>query len=452
MVDPRSLDENGVVRSADRYIGKCNGLSVVLVRDSRPITKQVRKEIPMHRPKMRGPVLVKAPIVAMALALFSVHATIAADAWTKLNSGSTTRIFLSVWFTSADVGYVVGDSGTILKTIDAGQHWSALNSGTSLALFSVCFPTPDTGYISTNWGAGNILRTINAGQTWDTLHSGHSDVTLRSIRFCNSRTGYACGNGEVILKTTDAGGHWAMKPRIGATVGDLESVFCIDTNTTVVVGGSGYIFRTVNSGADWAFTSVANWLSALYFTSAKTGYVGGNYGSIYKTDDSGSTWTKVLDDAASNIWFNSLWFTDANTGYVAGGSKIFKTANAGVAWDSMPTGMSSGALYSLSFTSAHTGYAVGSVGTILKLSPSTASIPVVRDRPQVSPLTCKSDVLTCRTRQPGTLTICAMDGRLMMSRRIAGNGGKMELSDLPRGTYLATLRSSDAVTTLQLTR
>jgi photosystem II stability/assembly factor-like uncharacterized protein len=400
-----------------------------------------------------GSFIVKSSIITALLSLFFIHVATAADAWTKLNSGTTTRFFLSVWFTSANVGYVVGDSGTILKTMDAGQHWSPLNSGTSLALYSVCFPTPDTGFVSANWGAGNILRTINAGYTWDTLHTGHSDVTFRSIRFCNSHTGYACGSGGVIIKTADAGGHWTMKRLNGATVEDLESIFCIDTTTAVVVGGSGYIFRTENSGADWAFTSVANnSISGLYFTTAKTGYIGGNYGSIFKTIDSGSTWTKVLVEAAGNFSFNSVWFTDTSTGYAVGGSKIFRTANAGESWESMETGMSSGTLLDVYFANAQTGYAVGTGGTILKLARNTASTATSCNQLQNSSLTFRSNVLIFRTRHPGTLTIHSMNGRLMTSRRIAGNGGTMDLSGLLHGKYLATLRTGEDVTTLELTR
>jgi photosystem II stability/assembly factor-like uncharacterized protein len=327
-------------------------------------------------------VRIHAGILALLLTCSSISISTADDAWTKLNSG-TTRTLYGLWFTSANVGYACGDSGTILKTTDAGDHWTRLSSATNLFLYCIHFPTADTGYASANWGTGNIVRTFNAGQTWDTVHSG--SITYSAIRFCNGHTGYAAGNSETIIKTIDAGQHWTVKPRDGVMSGNFESIFCIDTNTVLVAGGNGYIFKTANNGTDWTYTSVANWISALYFVSRSTGYIAGNYSSIYKTVDSGATWVKLHGGGPTdNDWYYSAWFTDSATGYVSGGPKIFQTRNAGVTWDSMATGVTGVALYTLCFTNAQTGYVVGTQGTILKLVRSPVRVAQARSSRQIS--------------------------------------------------------------------
>ncbi|HHT51727.1 MAG TPA: glycosyl hydrolase, partial [Bacteroidales bacterium] len=69
-----------------------------------------------------------------------------------------------MFFTSYDIGYAVGGSGLILKTVDGGGHWVAQTSGTTRTLFSVHFPTVNVGYAVGE--QGTILKTVNGGDTW----------------------------------------------------------------------------------------------------------------------------------------------------------------------------------------------------------------------------------------------------------------------------------------------
>ena len=60
-----------------------------------------------------------------------------------------------------NTGYVVGDGGTIIKTLDGGVTWNLLQSGTTYELNSVSFPNSTTGY--TAGDLGTILKTTNGG-------------------------------------------------------------------------------------------------------------------------------------------------------------------------------------------------------------------------------------------------------------------------------------------------
>jgi photosystem II stability/assembly factor-like uncharacterized protein len=77
----------------------------------------------------------------LLIALFVVSVTSAQ--WFPQNSG-TTKNLNDVYFTDANTGYAVGDSGTILKTTDGG-NWVAQNSGTKKCLHSVYFLDLMTG-------------------------------------------------------------------------------------------------------------------------------------------------------------------------------------------------------------------------------------------------------------------------------------------------------------------
>lgn len=53
----------------------------------------------------------------------------------------------SIYCTDTDIGYTVGDYGTILKTNNGGTIWTALTSGVTYGLSSVFFTNADTGYV-----------------------------------------------------------------------------------------------------------------------------------------------------------------------------------------------------------------------------------------------------------------------------------------------------------------
>jgi photosystem II stability/assembly factor-like uncharacterized protein len=86
------------------------------------------------------------------------------------------NLLSSVYFTDASTGYAVGDSGTIIKTIDAGLTWEVQSSGTTNDLQSIYFPTVDTGYIAGN--NGTLLKTTNGGGNPVGIHENPQPASL----------------------------------------------------------------------------------------------------------------------------------------------------------------------------------------------------------------------------------------------------------------------------------
>ena len=74
--------------------------------------------------------------------------------------------------------------------------------GTSLGLSSIYFIGADTGYVVGQ--SGIVLKTTNAGITWIIMTSENYGV-LESVYFTDAVTGYATGWGGTIIKTTDGG-------------------------------------------------------------------------------------------------------------------------------------------------------------------------------------------------------------------------------------------------------
>lgn len=77
--------------------------------------------------------------------------------------------FNDVFFANAQQGWVVGDLGTILTTVDGGTMWSLQASETGKDLFSVVFLDEQTGY-AVGGGyptkKGDIISTLDGGQHW----------------------------------------------------------------------------------------------------------------------------------------------------------------------------------------------------------------------------------------------------------------------------------------------
>jgi len=80
-----------------------------------------------------------------------------------------------VFFTDSNIGYITALDGSILKTTDAGDHWTSLNSGVNSALTSIFFTDSTTGYVAGR--SGIILKTTNGG-----LSASGPDVMNKSVQ------------------------------------------------------------------------------------------------------------------------------------------------------------------------------------------------------------------------------------------------------------------------------
>jgi len=123
-----------------------------------------------------------------------------AQDWQWQNPKPTGNSLSSAYFTSVDTGYIVGDCGTILKTINGGITWNSLSIETSVSLISVYFTDSNTGYaVGQN---GMIIKTTDAGLNWTIQESGTTE-DLYSVQFPDADTGYISGSNSILLKTSN---------------------------------------------------------------------------------------------------------------------------------------------------------------------------------------------------------------------------------------------------------
>lgn len=288
--------------------------------------------------------------------------------WTSLSSGTRQALRAVQFPLDARTGYVVGDHGTILKTVDGGASWKKQRTPTIQALRAVHFPVDAvTGYAV---GLGGVaLKTTNGGASWSALNSG-TRLDLMAVNFpVDAVTGYAVGMTGVVLKTTDGGASWSAQRLPYVSV--LTRVqFPQDTLTGYIAGTegtSGVIYKTIDGGVNWAREV---WLDdemmrgMAFPRNAGAGYVV-SWRKAYKSVDGGVNWPTRdygISEAPEDVHFPR----DADTGFIVGAQGVsYKTTDGGATWLEGGTGAGVD-LHSVHFADNLTGYAVGDGGSIVK--------------------------------------------------------------------------------------
>jgi len=291
--------------------------------------------------------------------------------WTSVTSGTNSHL-LSVHFPDENTGFAVGTNGTILKTTDGGNTWSApLPSQATDAFYSVFFTDVLNGFAV---GDNNLIRqTTDGGDTWNVVTSP-AFAYFRVVWFLDAQTGFIAGgfpDQDVMLKTTDGGITWNLLPPTGNTQ-TIYGIYFTDANTGYASDFNGNILRTFDGGASWAIQNVAGGqLNSIVFTDSNTGYVVGRDGVILKTTDAGSSWFGL--GSGTNYFLSDIKFRDASTGFAVGGDVtgnigiILKTTDGGNTWtqETFDTGTTS-RQYRLFLPSANTAISCGLDGTIFK--------------------------------------------------------------------------------------
>src|SRR6218665_3025216 len=91
------------------------------------------------------------------------HLSLSAQTFYPQNSGVSTQLN-AIGFATPSSGIVVGNSGVIRKTANAGLDWTASSSGTSADLMDIA-PIGPTSYIAVG-KAGTMIKTTNSGTNW----------------------------------------------------------------------------------------------------------------------------------------------------------------------------------------------------------------------------------------------------------------------------------------------
>jgi len=220
---------------------------------------------------------------------------------------------------------------TFVSNSYSQSGWFPLSGGSG-SLYKVFFINENIGWIVGS--STRIFKTINGGTTWQ-MQNANVVSSLYDVQFINENTGWSVGSNRTILKTIDGGTNWVAQMYLG--VDNMYSVSFVNDSIGLVGSSWGKIFKTTDGGTNWIeidSIGVNNNFTHIQFTDANTGYIGDHCGNILRTTDGGSTWTLIDLDTSHSQSISGLQMLNNTTGWCAtssGGGAIYKTTN-GYSW------------------------------------------------------------------------------------------------------------------------
>jgi len=250
------------------------------------------------------------------LIYFMLVSTLAFSQWNWRNPLPQGNGLFASWFIDSNLGYLVGDQRTVMKTTDGGATWTTQLPpvmDVTYRLNGVCFPDHTTGYIINFYK--EIYKSDDCGETWQLIHS-EPGYDLFGVYFTDPLHGcVVCSEGRILL-TSDGGVTWTKYDYNMPE--DLTAVWFSDSQRGFVAGGGGIILRTTDGGNTWLpqVTGTGYKLTSINFTSPDKGFACGVAGTLLTTVDGGNNWT--LKNMGDTVTFYSVSMMNADTAFLTG--------------------------------------------------------------------------------------------------------------------------------------
>jgi photosystem II stability/assembly factor-like uncharacterized protein len=273
-------------------------------------------------------------------------------------------------FVSAQVGFLLLRSGSVLVTNDGGNTFSrqtgvpgtaASSGGGGNVGIDIHFTSPTAGIAiigPPSGGQSAEYKTSDGGVSWTPVTLPAANIT--AVHFVDATHAFAIGP-NTLLSSADAGATWTAKP-IGAG-NSFTSIDCADPTTCVLTVAAGdRLVRTADGGATSSSTtpSSSQILGAAY--SNPTRVVGvGSRGATVISDDGGANFTPA-SSAIHGVAFARLRHGPAGLIYSPGSDGVLAISkDAGASWSTLAT-QTSVNLVDASFASPTVGYALDASG------------------------------------------------------------------------------------------
>jgi len=236
-------------------------------------------------------------------------------------------------------GWICGDSGTVLKSINAGNNWINFRGNgipTNVSLVNIygfdANNAVTAGYIGSNTF---VYRTSNGGTNWSQVFT-QSNGFINAIWMNTSSNGFMEGNPVSnrwsLWKTTNGGASWdstgLFLAQSGAERGWRNSLFVQGTKIWFGTNNSR-IYSSSNNGSGWSIQSTVPEINVYsLWVINTTGYCGG--ASLLKTTNMGNTWNQINSLDTGNI--NGLVGQGNCVWYVRSSDEIYFSNTGGNNW------------------------------------------------------------------------------------------------------------------------
>jgi photosystem II stability/assembly factor-like uncharacterized protein len=329
--------------------------------------------------------------LAAGACCFYLFAHTAAAAWVRQQS-NTMAWLRAVHFLDERKGWAAGGNGTILWTVDGGEHWSALaRKPTEDAIRDIYFTDERTGWIvcerdiyklkTREEPRTYLMKTADGGESWRLVNviGADSDARLVRLIFTEGGRGWAFGEGGALYATRDKGMSWSR--RLPPTRHLLLGGTFLDGDHGWLVGAGATILQTFDGGETWRAGLVdarGVRFTAVSFVEQRIGWAVGSGGRIYMTLDGGRTWNAQKSPVQADLM--DVKFLSASEGWAVGSEGVLlHTTDSGIHWNVEESGTTH-PLERIFFAGRSRAWVVGFGGTILSYTraPGGLDPPVLK--------------------------------------------------------------------------
>jgi photosystem II stability/assembly factor-like uncharacterized protein len=272
--------------------------------------------------------------LSLCAALVPLESTVAQSFFDPLDTpaqqypGAVARLPIQAMTRAGSSLLAVGLRGVILRSDDEGKHWSQVSAPVSSDLLDVFFASPSHGWVVGQDGV--ILASVDGGASWHKQFDGRqalaqfsqyyqADTVLESsardgylqmietnftagpvlpffaVRFIDERNGLAVGPFGILVASEDGGEHWHP------ALQQIDNPDFLHLNVIAQIGAELFItseqgvifkadaeqrqFRRIDTGHQGSFFSISGHDDVLL--------AGGLAGVLYASHDSGETWARL---------------------------------------------------------------------------------------------------------------------------------------------------------------
>jgi photosystem II stability/assembly factor-like uncharacterized protein len=240
------------------------------------------------------------------------------------------------------------------------KWWKVLEDEVMQEPWDVEFQDPLNGYLVGGHGSldGKIFHTTDGGTKWFEEGPAASGpfLALYGVAVQGGGKALACGYGGQIWQRDPAiptRKNWSVHPVPGFTAPLSDAAALLNTDEAWIVGSTGFVRRTKNSGATWESLNKQELQfrgKALHFVNRAEGVIvgqrapGERHGLVFRTNDGGCTFDSVYpapSDGDPGIGvLMSVAFASSTEGMAVGTDRgaVF-TRSAGLTWTLKNTGL-----------------------------------------------------------------------------------------------------------------
>ncbi len=277
--------------------------------------------------------------------------------WTVLtNSPLQSGRYEDISFISANQGWAVSGTSTLILTINGGESWDVLQAPAPYNVYFRCLSmvSPTKAFIGTLNSTTPLIVTSNSGKSFSAVSiSGKKPSKICGLFRVNQNI-YGVGGYDgnaTMIKSTNGGDTWTGYDMTPYAVSLVDVFFFNDTlgfsigsaDGSAYNSGKSVVLRTTDGGTTWESVyksaRLKEWGWKLFFISDSIGFVSlerrtQNPGGVFylKTTDRGTSWNENYFVQDYDV--EGIGFANSAVGWIGGWSgPTYQTVDSGKTWN-----------------------------------------------------------------------------------------------------------------------